>query len=60
MVFFISENRLVATQAVTLYLIYYQLQQETVFYPVEVDPVKKEQYKKYMSFVHTFDKNCSL
>ena len=35
-----------ATEAYTLQLIYYQLQQETAYYIAELDPVKKEQHRK--------------
>ena len=35
-----------ATEAYTLQLIYYQIQQETVYYVAELDPAKKEQHRK--------------
>ena len=42
-----------AAEAATLQLIFYQLQQETVYYTVEVDPVKKEQHRK--NIVHLYN-----
>ena len=35
-----------ATEAYTLQLVYYQLQQETAYYVAELDSVKKEQHRK--------------
>ena len=38
---------MLASEAETLQLIFYQIQQETVYYTVEVDPCKGTTQKKY-------------
>ena len=37
-----------ATEAATLQLIWYQIQQQTVYYITEMDPVKNQQHSNVM------------
>ena len=41
-----------STKAATLQLIYYQNQQETVYYIAEADPVKKEQHRRNIAHLY--------
>ena len=41
-----------ATKAATLQLIWYQIQQETVYYITETDPVKKQQHSNNLAHLY--------
>ena len=41
-----------ATEAATLQLIWYQIQQETVYYITETDPVKKQQHSNNLAHLY--------
>ena len=41
-----------AAEAATLQLIWYQIQQETVYYITETDPVKKQQHSNNLAHLY--------
>ena len=41
-----------APEAATLQLIWYQIQQETVYYITETDPVKKQQHSNNLAYLY--------
>ena len=41
-----------AAEAATLQLIWYQIQQETVYYLTETDPVKKQQHSSNLAHLY--------
>ena len=41
-----------AAKAATLQLIWYQIQQETVYYITEMDPVKKQQHSNNLAHLY--------
>ena len=41
-----------ATEATVLQLIWYQIQQETVYYITEMDPVKKQQHSNNLAHLY--------
>ena len=41
-----------AVEAATLQLIWYNIQQETVYYITETDPVKKQQYSNNLAHLY--------
>ena len=41
-----------ATEAALLQLIWYQIQQETVYYITEMDPVKKQQHSSNLAHLY--------
>ena len=41
-----------ATEAATLQLIWYQIQQERVYYITEIDPVKKQQHSNNLAHLY--------
>ena len=41
-----------ATKTATLQLIWYQIQQETVYYITDMDPVKKQQHSNNLAYLY--------